>query len=143
METYDWRTGTTHIEREECLRLLATEQHGVGRVAIVDDGKPMILPVNFALVGDCVVFRTAPGTKLDVARQGGTVAFEIDHVDAGTQTGWSVVVRGTSEVVTTKNQLFALRSTTLTPMLPFKDQWILIRPDEISGRRIPMAVSHL
>jgi nitroimidazol reductase NimA-like FMN-containing flavoprotein (pyridoxamine 5'-phosphate oxidase superfamily) len=38
------------LGRTECLNLLATAQ--VGRVALVVDGHPEILPVNYALDGD-------------------------------------------------------------------------------------------
>jgi hypothetical protein len=59
------REGVASLEtlgRSECLNLLATAQ--VGRVALVVDGHPEILPVNYALDGDAVLFRTAEGSVL-------------------------------------------------------------------------------
>ena len=41
-----------------------------------------------------MVFRTDPGSKLDAIAGGARVAFEVDAVDEGSRTGWSVVVRG-------------------------------------------------
>src|SRR5262245_52003398 len=81
----------------ECLALLAT--HRFGRIAVVVDGRPVLFPVNYALEGDSVVFRTAPGTKLSGAALG-HVAFEIDGVDDATQTGWSVIVQGVGSEIT-------------------------------------------
>jgi hypothetical protein len=38
--------------------------------------------VNFALVGDAIVVRTAAGSKLDAALANAVVAFEVDSIDA-------------------------------------------------------------
>src|SRR6516225_6408037 len=81
----------------ECLELLAT--HRFGRIAVVVDGRPVVFPINYALEGDSVVFRTAPGTKLSGAALG-HVAFEIDGVNEATQTGWSVIVQGVGSEIT-------------------------------------------
>ena len=51
------------LEHDECLKLLATMS--IGRVAIViDDRGPLVVPVNYALDGDVVVFRSGAGSKL-------------------------------------------------------------------------------
>ena len=47
------------IPRAECLRLLAGQT--VGRLGFVVHGRPMVLPVNYVLVGDLIVFRTGEG----------------------------------------------------------------------------------
>ena len=60
--TIDARTGLEVIAPDECRRLLGGDV--VGRLAIVDGGSPAIFPVNYALDGEAIVFRTAPGTKL-------------------------------------------------------------------------------
>lgn len=72
------------LPREECLRLLATQEFG--RLAVVDDGQPLVFPVNYAVDGDVVVFRADPGTKLAAASLG-LVAFEVDDVDVSTRSG--------------------------------------------------------
>ena len=56
------RTGLEVIEPDECRRLLAADD--VGRLAIIDGGTPAVFPINYALDGDAIVFRTGPGTKL-------------------------------------------------------------------------------
>ena len=82
------------IDRDECLRLLAAEN--IGRLAVVVGRAPMILPVNYVLDGEQIVFRSDPGTKVDYGLRG-RVAFEIDSFDRDTHTGWSVVVSGRLE----------------------------------------------
>jgi len=96
------------LTKRECFELLAQEQ--LGRVAFVDDRGPIAFPVNFVLDRHMVVFRTDEGAKLDAATRGGRVAFEVDGIDAATQTGWSVVVRGEAVEVTTRQSWRACTS---------------------------------
>lgn len=74
----------------ECLQLLDTHLPKVGRLGIVSTGRPDVLPVNYAVVGGEVVFRTGLGEKLAVAVDGAPVAFEVDAIDQSWQEGWSV-----------------------------------------------------
>jgi nitroimidazol reductase NimA-like FMN-containing flavoprotein (pyridoxamine 5'-phosphate oxidase superfamily) len=62
----------------ECWELLASQQ--VGRIGFVAEAQPVILPVNYAVDGTTVVFRTAPGGKLNAAIQGQRVAFQVDEL---------------------------------------------------------------
>ena len=97
MALVDRRTGIEVIEERECLRLLAGEV--LGRLGVLDGGSPLILPINYALDGRDVVFRTAPGTKVDARNR--SACFEIDGHDDDRGVGWSVVIRGRLEEVTT------------------------------------------
>jgi uncharacterized protein len=92
----DARTGIEILDRDACLTLLAADV--VGRLGIVDAGTPKILPVNYVLDGDAVVFRTASGTKLRVGPRS-PACFEIDTFDRASRTGWSVLVTGHLEEV--------------------------------------------
>ncbi len=137
MRLIDQRSGLEIIDRDDCLRLLATRLYSVGRVAVLDGRHPVILPVNYGLDGDHIVFRTAAGTKLDAALHGGLVAFEIDHVDDKTESGWSVLVKGRAELVTTMHDLMRLRALPLTPWAEGEHaNWIRIAPEHITGRRV-------
>ncbi|MGD0375843.1 MAG: pyridoxamine 5'-phosphate oxidase family protein [Streptosporangiaceae bacterium] len=119
----------------ECFGLLAREQ--LGRVAFVDDRGPMVLPVNFVLDRQMVLFRTDEGTKLDVASCGGRVAFEVDGTEAAARTGWSVVVRGEAVEVTDPAELARMRELPLDPWLPgAKSRYVRILPAALTGRRI-------
>lgn len=70
--------------------------HGLGRVAWATADGIVVLPVSYALVRERIVFRTAPGTLLAGLADPQPVGFEIDDLDPETQTGWSVLVQGTS-----------------------------------------------
>jgi hypothetical protein len=80
------------LAREDSLALLETVP--IGRVGLSIDALPVILPVNFILVDNWVVFRTVPGTKLDAAMARSVAAFEADDHAVDGSWGWSVLVRG-------------------------------------------------
>jgi len=136
VQLLDTRTGMERLTREECVALLATEE--VGRLAVVDFGTPVVFPVNYALDGDTVVFRTDPGTKLDKGTRS-RAAFEIDDFDREHRTGWSVVAVGRLEEVTAFDGPLFDRVHAL-PIEPWaggeKQHWVRLVPDRISGRRI-------
>jgi nitroimidazol reductase NimA-like FMN-containing flavoprotein (pyridoxamine 5'-phosphate oxidase superfamily) len=122
------------IPADECLQLLA--DHHFGRLAVVVDGQPLVFPVNYALSGTQVVFRTDPGTKLHAA-DGARVAFEIDSADALYHEGWSVLVVGTAYEEHDPMRLRALDGLPLAPWGPGpKSHWMCIRRGAITGRRI-------
>jgi nitroimidazol reductase NimA-like FMN-containing flavoprotein (pyridoxamine 5'-phosphate oxidase superfamily) len=114
------------------------ERH-LGRLALVDADGPVILPVNYTLDEGSVVFRTDPGSKLDAAAAGATVAFEVDAADERDRTGWSVVVRGQAGEVSEPADLERLRTLPLYPWAPgAKARYVRIRPTSITGRRIAL-----
>jgi len=130
------RRGLRVLSMDECVARLARTP--MGRVAFVSAGESVILPVNHGVDGSCVVFRTTEGSKMDVAVDTGNVAYEVDGYDASTETGWSVVVKGTAELVyddaeTSRFDALGLRSWA-DPERP--GQWVRIRPEEISGREL-------
>jgi len=122
---------------DECRKLLG-ERH-LGRLALVDADGPVILPVNYTLDEGSVVFRTDPGSKLDAAAAGATVAFEVDAADERDRTGWSVVVRGQAGEVSEPADLERLRTLPLYPWAPgAKARYVRIRPTSVTGRRITL-----
>lgn len=125
------------LDREECVRLLRTRR--VGRIAVADHGIPHVVPVNYAMDGDAVVFRTALGTKLDGASRS-SVAFEVDDLDEGTRGGWSVVLRGVAQEVTAFDRpdlVERMRTLALEPWAPGdKPHIVRIAPHTITGRRV-------
>ncbi len=131
----DGRTGLEEIDRDECLRLLASAP--IGRLAVVVAGRPLVFPVNFALDGESIVLRTDTGTKLRGARNG-PVAFECDGIDRFYHTGWSVLVVGDIEEVHDSFDLARLERLPLGPWSPTpKPIWLRLRTHTIRGRRIP------
>jgi hypothetical protein len=130
------RNGLEVLDREESLRLLGTAV--VGRIGITSRALPVVLPVNFRFDGHHVLIRTGIGTKLDAATDHAVVAFEVDQIDAETETGWSVVVTGVARELTDPVALSELARRPLT-------QWaagagagrvVAISTDLVSGRRI-------
>jgi nitroimidazol reductase NimA-like FMN-containing flavoprotein (pyridoxamine 5'-phosphate oxidase superfamily) len=123
---------------EDCLRLLASAP--VGRVGFYADGEVMVLPVNHAVDGQDVVFRTAHGSKLSAAEGQAVVAFEADAYDPQTRSGWSVLVHGRAEVVYEDAEIQRLSGLGLHPWARAVDRpfWIRIRPTAVSGRQIPV-----
>lgn len=83
----------TELSADECFELLATQP--IGRLAVSRaDGPPMVVPVNYRLDGTAVVFRSDPGLKVRLLRQGSPVSFQVDWIDWHHRAGWSVLVHG-------------------------------------------------
>lgn len=92
---------------DECLDLLAS---GVlGRVAISTPVGPRIVPVNYAMHDDAIVFRTSPYSELGTYGWNADVAFEIDNIDYEKHQGWSVVAIGRAEIVEDPAEVAAIR----------------------------------
>lgn len=122
----------------ECLDLL--EPGGVGRVGFLSAEGIEMLPVNFAVAGKTVVFRTAPDTLL-AAYASAPVSFEADHLDEGRREGWSVLVQGHAHKVADEREVRHLeQGTRLEPWAGgARDVWVRITSARISGRRVQQA----
>jgi nitroimidazol reductase NimA-like FMN-containing flavoprotein (pyridoxamine 5'-phosphate oxidase superfamily) len=125
------------LSTEECYQRLAT--HSVGRVGVIVDSYPLIIPVNYVLVPDGAVIRTAPGSVIADADHA-AVTLQVDEFDMGDRSGWSVLLRGRGQALH-PDDTDELQSRTaaagLKPWAPGDRQlWIRIIPDGISGRRI-------
>jgi hypothetical protein len=119
----------------ECFDLI--EPGGVGRVGFASADGIVILPVNFAVAGKTIVFRTAPDTLLAVYANG-QVSFEVDHFDETLRTGWSVLVSGHAHTVTGEREVRRLEEgARLEPWAAGpRDVYVRITPTRISGRRL-------
>lgn len=122
---------------DSCLDLLAAVS--VGRVGFVAAGEVLVLPVNFVMDGQDVVFRTASGSKMAGAEDGTAVAFEADNYDDITESGWSVLVNGRFEVIEDEAEIGRLSQLGLRVWASALDRpyWIRIRPISVTGRRTP------
>jgi nitroimidazol reductase NimA-like FMN-containing flavoprotein (pyridoxamine 5'-phosphate oxidase superfamily) len=100
-------------DRTESLRLLAGAT--VGRVVHTDRALPACTPVNFLLLGEAVVFRTAASSRLAAATADAVVAFEVDEIDPVTCTGWTVQVTGVATAVRDVSTLVRLDQLGLVP----------------------------
>jgi nitroimidazol reductase NimA-like FMN-containing flavoprotein (pyridoxamine 5'-phosphate oxidase superfamily) len=127
------RTDVEVLEREECLRLLRSAP--VGRVAVeVPDGPPLVVPVNFLLVGEYVVFRIDVGTVFrQTFRSERPISCQVDSFDVVTRTGWSVLVGGpASELEDWEARPLTLRPWAAGPEV----HWVALRIEVVSGRRL-------
>ena len=124
------------LSMEECIELL--DAHGLGRIALTDDGWPVVFPVNYRLVNDrpnrWIAIRAREHGPIDHPEA--RVGFQIDGVDPIHHSGWSVLVRGTLHHVDETAADFALRFDP-APWAPDRGAWLVIEPMMITGRRIP------
>jgi nitroimidazol reductase NimA-like FMN-containing flavoprotein (pyridoxamine 5'-phosphate oxidase superfamily) len=128
------------LDREECARRLASG--GIGRAAVSIGGLPAVFPVNFALLEGDVVFRTGPGTKLDAATAGSVIAFEIDHFDGYSHTGWSVLVVGAARRITDLEEQARAEHLPLTPWADgHRDTFVRLEATRITGRELTYSPS--
>ena len=118
----------------ECAYLL--EHRSFGRIAVSNGPEIDVFPVNYAVHDGVVVIRTATPTLLAKLADG-PVTFEIDEIDVGLRSGWSVVVHGTARVLTEPELHRVEAATTVEPWAGgHRDLYIALTPDRISGRRI-------
>lgn len=125
------------LDRETCLELLATRD--IGRVAFTMDGDaaPTVLPVNYKLVHDTIVFRsTLAGSIMRYAR--GYAAFQVDRLDEEQRDGWSVLASGRCRWVRDSGELERIPQGRLPR--PWaegpRDQVLKLTPARLSGRRL-------
>ncbi len=119
---------------ETCWRYLHSQQ--LGRVTITAAGRPHVFPVNFAIAGRTIVFRTAPGTKLSHG-PGSVACFEVDDYDKGSLKGWSVMAFGVLRDITRGEDRLSqrLRQLQVQPAAPgTMVHWIAMLAEEVTGR---------
>jgi uncharacterized protein len=126
------------LDRAECLELLAASH--VGRIAVnVPDWPPVIRPVNYLFDkrSQSVLFRSARGSKLHALLRSARAAFEIDCTEPDGRTGWSVIIVGVTEEVTSPAEIDRIERLGLQTWAPgLKPHWIRIRATTVTGRRI-------
>ncbi len=123
------------LSSAECFGLL--ELGGIGRVGFASADGIMMLPVNFAVTGKTIIFRTAPDTLLAVYADR-PVSFEVDRLDPTLRAGWSVLVHGHAHRVADERDVRRLEDRThLEPWAGgARDVYVRIAPTRISGRCI-------
>lgn len=91
-----------------------------------------MVPVNFTLDGETVVFRSDEGSKIAALRVG-PVSFEVDFFDPVHRSRWSVLVQGMAyEATSWEVDHMGLESWVEGP----KVHWVRIVPAMVTGRRI-------
>jgi len=127
--------GLAELDRQECLQLLGAK--AVGRVAYVVDNGARILPMNYILSEDCIVFRTVGDGEIYHHALNSICAFEVDETDEFFESGWSVVVVGRLELAT-EDDFARMRYGKLPE--PWADgnryMFVGIQLEHVSGRRV-------
>lgn len=135
-ETATDRNGLEVLTYQQCLQLLG--DHVIGRIAFVDAGSPVILPVNYVLAGQSVTFRSVAGSKLHAAGHHRPVAFQVDDHNPQQRSGWSVLVVGILERVDDGSEIDELDGLHLDSWVvdDYDAPWLRIRADTVTGRRV-------
>jgi hypothetical protein len=127
------------LAADECWRLLASSP--VGRIALVGTTGPEIFPVNIAVSGQSIVFRTDPGSKLSLRAADPRVAIEVDAFDVDRRDGWSVVATG-RVVELGGDDLLAGQGLGLEPWtIGDKARWFRLVSERLTGRGIGLRAS--
>lgn len=118
------------LNTTECWDMLRS--HEFGRIAFHLGPEVHLTPINYAVDGDTLLFRTAPGSKLVGVLMNPDVVFEIDEFN--TDSARSVVVRGVARRLE-EDQAHRADHVPLHPWVPtLKYEVVEIVPDEITGR---------
>jgi uncharacterized protein len=110
----------------------------VGRVAMCTPIGPRIVPVNYAMHDDAIVFRTTPYSELGTYGWNTDLAFEIDFLDYEKHQGWSVVAIGRAELVEDPDELHEIRAGWDPTPWAGGRRWLYLRLRwrDLTGRRI-------
>ena len=123
------------LTSEECWEMLRDEEFGRLAYRLVDEVH--ITPINYAVAGGSLLFRTAEGNKLLAVVMGSDVAFEIDRY--GEDSARSVVVRGTARLLP-EDQAHRAENVPLRPWVPtLKYNVVEIEPKVVSGRAFELS----
>ncbi|MBP1325920.1 nitroimidazol reductase NimA-like FMN-containing flavoprotein (pyridoxamine 5'-phosphate oxidase superfamily) [Leucobacter exalbidus] len=120
------------LNSQECWKLLRLET--VGRLVTHVGDIVDIVPLNFVVDDESIVFRSAAGSKLAGLTVNSSVLLEVDRFTS--ERGWSVVVHGRAEVLEREAEIAAAAELPLTPMVSSaKPTFVRINVDSVRGRR--------
>ncbi|WP_342590672.1 pyridoxamine 5'-phosphate oxidase family protein [Paeniglutamicibacter terrestris] len=138
MDREQIHTDVENLEPNQSLELLRAVS--VGHLAVSHGDMPQIFPINFTVDHGSVIFRTGPGTKLEILRAQPHVAFQADGVNAETGVAWSVMIQGRAELFAGIEETLDSFNLMLFPWESGpKDQFVRIVPDSMTGRRFKVA----
>lgn len=131
--TSSWSTGRlVELAADECWELLGGAP--AGRLAWHGPEGLSVIPVNFVASDGRVLIRTAAYSSLARECDDNPVAFQVDAIDPGTRSGWSVLVRGVAHIDYGEAE----------PDGPTPDVWpagarplqLSVDPTSVTGRRL-------
>jgi hypothetical protein len=126
------------LDVQQCWELLTSVE--VGRLAVSVAGDVDIFPLNFAIDDGAILFRSAEGTKLVEVVLAGRVAFEVDGYEPAHGRAWSVVAKGSAELLDRYSDIYRAQDLPLFPWNASpKERFVRIVPDQLSGRRFTVS----
>ena len=130
-----WQRGELAVLSEaECMELLASRN--MGRFAYNDDEGPVVIPLNYAVSAGTVLVATSAYAELAQHARSTSVAFQVDDIDVEQHSGWSVLVRGRTEVAD-YDELQAAHTSRPAPWAEgVRTLYLRIVPQSVSGRRL-------
>lgn len=116
----------------------------LGRVALCTPDHPVVLPVNYSVVNESIVFRTSPYSVIAGHDWSRRIAFEVDHFDYEDHKGWSVLAVGRGSRVEEPDEIAAIRrSADPRPWAAgARELYVRLRWDELTGRRLGHGWTH-
>lgn len=127
------------IDEATCLQLLSGSH--AGRLALNDPDGPFVAPVNHSVIDGDIVIRSAVGTRLEQAASSAVASFQVDGIEEDHQRAWSVLARGTLEVVDDPEERDRLGAQLRHEPLAggVRPYLVRLRIGQVSGRRISPA----
>lgn len=123
------------LSRSQALPLLASAR--VGRLIFTTGALPAVRVMNFALVDQQIVLRTAANTTVARSVNNTIVAFQVDDLDVATSSGWSVTVTGRARLVTDPELIDRYKTVPLVPWASgARDQFVAISTEKVEGQRV-------
>jgi hypothetical protein len=126
----------TELEPTECWKLLRGGQ--LGRVGISTPMGPRIIPVNYKVQDEDVLFRTAPASLLGTYAADSELAFEVDDIDERARQGWSVMAVGKARLVEDMDEITGiwLRGDPEPWADGSRNVYLRLVVREVTGRRV-------
>lgn len=127
------------LATSQCWELLRQER--TGRVAFADASGIQVFPVNYAVHGQIIYFRTSPYGAIGREMQHTPVSFQVDQIDDFKQSGWSVLARGHARPVQSTELLTELWGQQRPEPWAggLRSMFVAIAPDQVTGRRVYLA----
>jgi hypothetical protein len=123
------------IDPAECAILLAATQ--LGRVAVVESGRPAIIVLNHLVLHGRLLFRVAEDSRLAglTDRAAVPVAYEVDSAFPVGHSGWSVIATGLLDRETDQLLVTAAREQLNTWAGGRREVVLRLRIEQLTGRR--------
>mgnify|MGYP002735395236 CR=1 FL=1 len=121
----------TTLDEKESFELL--KEHRFGRLAMSVAGLPEIVPINYVVDDERIIFLTSAGNKLLGLTINSEVAFEVDQIHEHQAT--SVIVKGVARRLENRAEIEFAESLPLYPWVDTeKFYYVEIVPNVITGR---------